>query len=262
MGKFRKHLLATVLVGIAVTGWARVNRLEPWAPGFDANVSSQKWNHAVFAHVANSGAYGTDTTGLGYSLTTPYGKNWELAGTWGIKTLDSEGVYDDSGITDLSFGAKGKLPKEWMGDSLKGVGEFGVSIPTGDPDHGIGAGGFGFFGNVGMTAPLRAVRGYAQLGMKLYTEGSNTQWGNTLSYSAGGMYSLGSEWMLSGDVRVLTHAKDKIDGVTLPDAVQEAYLAPGGVWHPADLPFETQGLLLIGLTGDSYDFGLQAGVRF
>jgi hypothetical protein len=262
MGMFRKHLLATVLVGISATGWARVNSLEPWAPGFDANVSSQKWNHAVFAHVANSGAYGTDTTGLGYSLTTPYGKNWELAGTWGIKTLDSDGVYDDSGPTDLTFGFKRKLPKEWMGKLIKGVGEFGVSIPTGDPDDGIGAGGFGFFGNAGVTAPLRAVRGYAQLGLKVYTEGSNTRWGNTLSYSAGGMYSLGSEWMVSGDIRVLTHAKDKIDGVTMPDAVQEAYLAPGGVWRPADLPFETQGLILIGLTGDSYDFGLQAGVRF
>jgi hypothetical protein len=78
MGMFRKHLLATVLVGISATGWARVNSLEPWAPGFDANVSSQKWNHAVFAHVANSGAYGTDTTGLGYSLTTPL---WKKLGT-------------------------------------------------------------------------------------------------------------------------------------------------------------------------------------
>jgi hypothetical protein len=113
MVRFREQVLATVLMGMAVTGWARVNGLEPWAPGFDANVTSPKWNHSVFAHVANSGAYGTDTTGLGYSLTTPYRDNWELSGTWGIKTLDSDGVFDDSGLTDLSFGAKRKLPKKW-----------------------------------------------------------------------------------------------------------------------------------------------------
>lgn len=262
MNRFKNCLLSAGFILLGGAGWARINILEPWTPGFDTSISSQKWNHSVFASVANSGAYGVDTTGLGYSLTMPYKKDWELAGAWGIKTVDSDGLYDDSGLTDLAFGAKRRLPKEWMGDLIKGVGEFGVSIPTGDPDHGIGAGGFGFFGNAGVTAPLRAVRGYAQLGLKIYTEGSNTRWGNTLSYSAGGMYSLGAEWMLSGDVRVLTHAKDKIDGVRLPDAVQEAYLAPGGVWRPADLPFETQGLLLIGLTGDSYDFGLQAGVRF
>jgi hypothetical protein len=123
MGMFRKHLLATVLVGISATGWARVNSLEPWAPGFDANVSSQKWNHAVFAHVANSGAYGADTTGLGYSLTTPL---WKKLGDWlgpgASKPWTRTGCYDDSGPTDLTFGFKRKLPQVVDGQINEGSG--------------------------------------------------------------------------------------------------------------------------------------------
>lgn len=242
--------------------WARVNMLETWAPGFDAHISEQKWNHSLHAGVGNGGAGGTDTTELGYALTTPWGSQWELAGTWGIATLDSAGIRNDSGITDLTVAAKYRVPERFFPKVVKAVGEFGLSLPTGDPDHGIGAGGLGFLGNAGLSMPLQSVRGYAQVGLKMFTEGSGTRWGNTLSYSVGGMYSLPPEWMVSADLRVITHGKDKIDGVVLPDARQEAYLAPGGVWRPTDGPVEAQGLLLIGLTGDSYDFGVQLGVRY
>ncbi len=241
---------------------ARVNMLESWAPGFDAHISESKWNHAVHVGVGNGAAGDTDTTELGYALTMPVGKKWEVAGTWGMATLDSAGVRDDSGLTDLTFGAKCRLPDKLLPKSMKAVGELGLSLPTGDPDHGIGAGGLGFMGNAGLTLPIQAVRGYAQLGLKTYTEGRGTKWGNTINYSVGAMYSLQPEWMVSGDLRFMTHAKDKIDGVVLPDARQEAYLAPGGVWRPTDGPLEAQGLLLIGLTGDSYDFGLQLGIRY
>ena len=254
-----------VVFGIlGVTGgvWARVNMLETWAPGFDAHISENKWNHAIHAGIGNGGADGTDSTELGYALTMPVGNQWEVGGAWGIATLDSSGIRDDSGLTDITFGAKHRLPEKLFPKSVKAVGEFGLSLPTGDPDHGIGAGGLGFLGNAGLTLPLEAVRGYAQIGLKMYTEGSGTKWGNTFNYSAGAMYSIRPEWMVSADLRVITHAKDKIDGVVLSDARQEAYLAPGGVWRPTDGPLEAQGLLLLGLTGDSYDFGLQLGIRF
>lgn len=260
--RIRLTWMVLAILSVAGSGWARVNLLEPLAPGFDTHISDKKWNHAVHGAVANGGAGGTDATELGYALTLPMGKDWEAGGTWGISTLDSSGIRNDSGVTDMTFGAKYRMAETLFPKSVKAVGEFGLSIPTGDPDHGIGAGGFGFLGNAGLTLPLQAVRGYAQIGVKLYTEGSGTHWGNVLNYSAGAMYSLRPEWMLSTDLRVMTHGKDKIDGVTLPDARQEAYLAPGGVWRPTDSFLEAQGLLLIGLTGDSYDFGLQLGVKF
>lgn len=260
--RIRYFLFALGFWGSAGTVWARVNVLESWAPGFDTSISEKKWNHAVHAGIGNGGADGTDSTELGYALTMPLGTQWEVGAGLGIATLDSTGVRNDSGLTDLTLAAKRRWLEALLPPSVKAVGEFGFSLPTGDPDHGIGAGGFGFLGNAGLTLPLEAVRGYGQVGLKMYTEGSGTQWGNTLNYSAGAMYSIRPEWMVSTDLRVMIHAKDKIDGVVLPDARQEAYLAPGGVWRPNDGLLEAQGLLLLGLTGDSYDFGFQLGIRY
>ncbi|MBK8576087.1 MAG: hypothetical protein IPN90_10600 [Elusimicrobia bacterium] len=262
-----KYIRGSVLLVVSFVGslggvWARVNMVETWSPGFDAHISENKWNNSLHAGVGNGGADGTDSTELGYALTTPLGDQWEVAGTWGIATLDSSGVRNDSGLTDLTFAAKRRLPGTLFPKKVKAVGEFGISLPTGDPDHGIGAGGLGFLANAGLSLPIQSVRGYAQIGLKMFTEGSGTRWGNTLNYSAGAMYSLRPEWMLSADLRVITHAKDKINGTVLPDARQEAYLAPGGVWIPTDGPLEAQGLLLLGLTGDSYDFGIQLGIRY
>lgn len=258
-------LRGTVFVGLlisAVGGWARVNMLDPWAPGFDATISQKQWNTSTHLRIGSNGAGGTDMTELGVTVTTPLKADWEVGGSWGFRTLDSSGVRDDSGLTDIAFAAKRRLPGNIVPDPVKAVGEFGLTLPTGDSDHGIGAGGIGFLGNFGLTVPFNAVRGYAQIGLTLFTEGRDTQWGNILNYSAGAMYPVSSEWMVSADLRVINHGRDKIDGVSLPDTVQEAYFAPGGVWKPTNGILETQGLLLIGLTGDAYDFGLQLGLRF
>lgn len=253
------------LVGLlvsSVSGWARVNVLDPWAPGFDANPSQKKWNSSAHLRIGSGGANGLDMTELGATVSTPLKNEWEVGGSWGFRTLDASGAQDESGLTDMAFAAKHRLPGHLFPDTVKAVGEFGLTLPTGDSDHGIGAGGLGFLGNAGVTLPLAAVRGYAQMGMQLFMEGRDTRWGNILNYSAGAMYGLSSEWMLSTDLRVVNHGRDKINGQMSSDAVQEAYLAPGGVWKPTSGTLEAQGLLLIGLTGDAYDFGLQMGVRF
>lgn len=262
MERRRRGLFLLGVVALSTPGWARVNVLESWAPGFDASVSESKWNHSAHVGVLNSGAEGTDTTELGYALTMPVGTQWEVGGTWGYSTLDSSGVRNDAGMTDIAVAVKRRIPETRLPAKINAVAEVGVSLPTADPDHGIGAGGFGFLGNAGLSLPLEAVRGYAQVGLKLYTPGRGTHWGNVFTYSVGAMYSVRPDWMVSADVRVISHGKDKIDGVELADSVKEAYLAPGGVWRPAEGLVEVQGLLLVGLTADSSDFGMQVGVRF
>ncbi|MBL8023259.1 MAG: hypothetical protein JNK54_03105 [Elusimicrobia bacterium] len=255
-------LLSVGLIGSSVCGWARVNVLDPWAPGFDAVLSDKKWDVSPHLRIGSGGAGGTDLTEIGATVTMPLKNEWEMGAVWGFQTLDSSGVRDDSGVSDIAFAVKHRLPGNLFPDPLKAVGEFGVSLPTGDSDHGLGAGGIGLLGNAGLTLPLRAVRGYAQIGLKLYSEGRDTRWGNALSYSAGAMYPLSEEVMLSADFRVINHGRDKIDGVKLPNTAQEAYLTSGGVWKPVNGTMEAQGLLLLGLTGDAYDFGLQLGLKF
>jgi hypothetical protein len=126
----------------------------------------------------------------------------------------------------------------------------------------LGAGGFGIFGGGGLSFPIEAVRGYLQAGYTLYTEGSDTKRGNTLRFIAGAEYVLTDEWLLTGDLRLFDHGRDKINGVKRADAVKEAYLAPGVVWRPSDSPFRLQGTLLLGVTDDAYDLGFQVGLRF
>ncbi len=83
-----------------------------------------------------------------------------------------------------------------------------------------------------------------------------------LDFSLGAEYLLAPEWTVGGDLRIFDHGRDKIDGVTMPETVNEAYLAPGGTWRPKELPVVFQGAVLLGLTDDSYDYGLLIGARF
>lgn len=258
------RLRALTVTGLTVvafaTAHARINHLEPWSPGYDAVQPDRTLSHALNVFVGND-AQGLDATEFSYTLTTPVSGNWELGGGLSYLSLDAQG-FSESGLTDIKLGAKYALDKGVLPAAWKGSLEAGLTLPTGDDDKGLGAGGFGIFGGGGMSFPIDAVRGYLQAGYTVYTEGSDTKWGNTLRFIAGAEYVLTDEWLLTGDLRLFDHARDKINGFKSTDAAKEAYLAPGVVWRPSDSPVRLQGTLLLGLTDDAFDLGFQVGLRF
>ena len=255
---------AFVLTGVALLAFsaahARINHLEPWSPGYDAGVPDRALSHALNVFIGND-AQGVDATEFAYTLTTPVRGNWELGGGVSYLSYDAQGA-SESGLADLKLGAKRSLDKGFLPASWKGSLEAGLTLPTGDDDKGLGAGGFGVFGGGGLSFPIEAVRGYLQAGYTVYTKGSDTRWGNTLRFVAGAEYVLSDEWLLTGDLRLFDHARDEINGFKSADAAKEAYLAPGAVWRPADSPIRQQGTLLLGLTDDAFDLGFQLGLRF
>lgn len=240
---------------------ARLNTVEPWAPGFDTNLPTRRWNHDVNVRVGR-GARGTDLTELSYALSLPAGDNWEMGGQWGYTSLDGQSAQSDSGINDLTLAAKYRWPATAVPKPAAAVAEFGLSLPTGDGDKGLGAGGFGFLAGGGFSYPVASVTGYARGEIGVYTEGSGTRRGRTLSFTVGGERRIDAEWTATMDLRLVDHGRDKINGVRSLDKSSEAYLVPGGFWSPPNAPLALQGALLLGLTRDAYDFGLLVGARF
>jgi hypothetical protein len=239
---------------------ARINSLEPWSPGVSLDLP-KKADQGVILRLG-SGSHGTDMTELAYSLSLPVSTGWEVGGTWGLASLDSNGARDDSGLTDFTLGAKYRFSNASIPGPAKAIVETSLSLPTGDPDKGLGAGGLGLGFSGAFSAPIAQVTGHVQAGLRVFTEGSGTRWGRVIHFTFGGYHRLTSEWTAGGDLRIINHGRDKINDVSLPDSIHEVYLAPGGKWTPKNTPVSLEGAFLLGLSGDAYDFGLSLGARF
>jgi hypothetical protein len=253
-------VLAAVLVAPSAVQ-ARLNMLEPWTPGVDAEIPRYRWNHGLTLRLGSGDA---DLFEMAYHLSTPLNRRWEAGGSWGYASFDPRGPgKSDAGVTDLALGAKYALPESVLRRPVHGAVEMGLTLPTGDPKSGLGAGGPGVFGGLDLSVPFRhAVTGYLHTGLRLYTEGRDTRWGNALQATIGAQYAVDREWVVSGDLRVISRGRDKINGVKAPDGASEVYLVPGGEWRPRDLSLRVQSALLLGLSSDAYDLGLMAGIRF
>jgi hypothetical protein len=254
----KKFLLVAAFLSFVVTPlYARVNLLEPWTPGVDFSIPVKDWTHGADLRL---GFDKTDLFQVDYFLSHPLYQDWEVEGTLGYVSLDRPGG-GHSGLNDLAVAAKYRFPQAMPGN-MKVIGEGGISLPTGNPDNGIGAGGVGAMLGWGMQVPIQVVTGYAHLGLNLFTEGGDTRWGSIFSYTLGAQYELDPELSLTADIRGFNHGKDKINGVKLNDTRQEVYLAPGALWHPASIPLQFLGSILIGLSHDAYNLGLMAGVKY
>ena len=241
---------------------ARVNMLEPWSPGLDFATPQTTWNHDVHMRTGFGGRRSTDLFELGYILTTPVSPDWEVGGGLNFLNLHNSSAFSGSGLSDLSLGAKYKLPRGYIPPALEVCGEAGLTLPTGNPDKGLGAGGAGIFaGGDFQGAMSDNVTGYAHLGFRAFTRGQDTQLGGIVEYTFGVKYLVDSEWLASTDVRGFDHGPDRRKGVR-SDSYEEIYLAPGAVYRPHQLPAEFLGSILIGLTGPSYDLGLQLSAKF
>ena len=142
------------------------------------------------------------------------------------------------------------------------IGEAGITLPTGDPDKFLGAGGFGLFGGGYIQGALAEnVTPYAHLGLRLFMKGQDTDLGEVVEYAFGLKALVNSEWIATGDVRGYSHSGDEYRGFK-GSGYDEVYLAPGAVFRPKSVQAEFLGTLLLGLTDESYDFGLQLAAKF
>jgi hypothetical protein len=259
-----KRWIVVWVLFIAVIGArpsaARVNMLEPWSPGLDFTIPQTFWNHDVHMR-SGFGKKGTDLFELGYVLTTPVSPDWEAGGGLNYQSLDTP-AGSESGLGDLFLGAKYKLPEGHLPQALQLCGEAGLTLPTGHADKGLGAGGVGLFlGGDFQGAMSDNVTGYTHLGFRVYSKGQDTHWGGIVEYALGVKYLIDGEWLATTDVRAFNHGRDEHKGIK-SDGTEEIYLVPGAIYRPSRLPAEFLGSILLGLTGDSYDFGLQISAKF
>ena len=252
--------LCVLAVLCARTAAARINMLEPWSPGLDFVIPESTWNHDV--HVRTGfGKRSADLFELGYLLSTPVSPDWEVGGGLNFLSLNRPS-RSESGLGDLALGAKYKTPRGILPPALELAGEAGLTLPTGDPDKGLGAGGLGLFaGGFFQGAMDNSVTGYSHLGVRAYTKGRQTDLGEVFEYAFGIKYLVDDEWIAAADVRGFNHGADKYKGVK-GKRYQEIYLAPGAFYRPKRVPAEFLGTLLLGLTADSYDFGFQVSAKF
>lgn len=257
-----KKLLASLFfLAFASPSFARVNLLEPWSPGLDLDVPRETWGHGGNARFGS--ANGQDLLELSYFLSHAPRSDWEVAGTLGYVSLDRPApLKSDTGLSDLAVAAKHKFSPVSSPGSLEMAAEAGLSLPTGDPDHGVGAGGVGLLLGWGAKTPVQDVTGYAHFGVRMYTGGGDTQFGNVFSFTLGAEYPWKPGVTLTADLRGFNRGKDKINGVRTAESVQELYLAPGIIRRSAKTGVDLLGTLLVGLSNESYDFGLMAGFKF
>ncbi|HOW28240.1 MAG TPA: hypothetical protein PK876_07040, partial [Elusimicrobiota bacterium] len=204
----------------------------------------------------------TDVIEFDYLLSRSLSKSLELGGGLGFLSTNPDQGNGHSGINDLTIAGKYRRPMGAESVSTTWIGEAGLSLPTGDSDNGLGAGGIGLLMGWGLETPLQLVTGYAHLGVRLYTEGNDTQFGNVFSYTLGARYEMDPRWNLACDLRGFNRGKDKINKVRRTEGVQELYLAPGTEWSPEQFPAVLSGTLLLGLSRDAYNWGLVAGIKF
>src|SRR5688572_18229585 len=205
--RLRKSILAAAFLLAGLPLHARINMLEPWSPGLDLDIPKFTWNHGVNGRIGQNG-YGssTDFYEAGYFITTPLSPDWEAGAALAYISVNRpSGFKDDSGFEDLAFGAKHRFSETLVRKPLEAIAEAGFTLPTGDEDNGIGAGGFSLFGGLGAQIPGQTLTGYAHLGLRLYTEGGDTRFGNVFSYMLGAKYVLDPEWTVTADIRGFNH---------------------------------------------------------
>jgi len=256
----KKFLFTASLLMLSVPGHARLNILEPWSPGVDVRTPEKLWTHGANVRL---GASDPDVFEAAYFLNHRAGSNWEVGGTLGYLSVDPEGpINRHSGVNDLAFAAKYEFPGAAGPYAMRAAGEAGISLPTGDSDHALGAGGVGFLLGWGLETAVQAVTGYIHLGSRFYTEGNDTKLGNVFTYTVGAKYKLQTDFWMTMDLRGFNHGKDKFNGVRASESVQELYLVPGTLYRAVNLPIDIQASLLLGLTNESMDVGLLAGFKF
>jgi hypothetical protein len=258
---------------------ARISVLQPWGLNFqdrrptlakqiDQSVGTQ-WG---INGVSPSGA-ATDADFLTVPYQVTYGvvDRLEIGASWGLQWVDRPNRSSQFGIPDIVIGTRYRFFEPDRASRTPGLDlEAGFSLPAASFDKGLGTGALGVMFGWGLILPLDPARVHFGLGYRLNTENSdNIKVGNVFSYNMGLTLPWNQiprvprsreELSLLAELKGLTHSKSKLSGATFGSEADELYLAPGALWNSGR--FQYLGNLLIGLTTDSSDIGVNFEFRF
>ena len=88
--------------------------------------------------------------------------------------------------------------------------------------------------------------------------------GSVFSYNGGVTFPIketNNRLALTGEIKGFNHARNRKNGEDISSSADELYLAPGALWN-FNQRLQFSGSLLIGLTTDSSDVGMNLEVRF
>ena len=250
---------------------AKISLLSPWSFSERLPTTGKLDQTAGFQTGLNGispsgGDSDTQFAGVPYHLTYGIAEKFELGAGWGLLELDRKDKSSQLGVTDFTAAARYRFFDANRQERTPGLDmEAGFSFPTASFEKGLGTGGLGVLFGWGLVLPLDPVRAHFGMGYRLNTENSDSvKIGSIFSYNGGMSYplkQLKDQVLLTGEIKGFNHARNKKSGADISSAPDELYLAPGAIWKFRK-ESRLAGSLLIGLTADSSDIGLQFEIQF
>lgn len=251
---------------------ARISVLSPWSLQDRQATEAKTFDQAAgfqFGLNGVSPAGGdSDAKFMAFPYRLTYGliDKVELGTRLGLQWLDRRNRSSQFGISDISMAARYRFFDPNRAERTPGLDvEAGLSFPTGSFDKGLGTGGLGMLFGWGLVLPLDPVRAHFGMGFRYDTENSDdVRVGQVFSYNGGVTYFIPQykdQLAVTGELKGFNHARNRVNGNKVGPAPDELYLCPGAIWN-FDQRFQFSGAILIGLTTESSDLGLNLELRF
>ncbi len=262
---------------LTVPAEARISSLNYWSlQDRLATPAGQVDQSAAFALGMNgvipSGAE-TDADFFHFPYQITYGviDKVEVGASLGATLSDRRNRGAQFGVSDLIIAGRYRFFDANRESRIPGLdAEFGLVMPTGSFERGLGNGALGFLFNWGLVLPLDPIRAHFGLGYRYTLENSDdTKVGAIFSYNGGVTVPLKAivsdtrfhPMTLHAELKGFNHARNKVKGDGRGPSPDELYLAPGLGWAFTEW-LDLQYSLLIGLTTDSSDIGMNLELRF
>lgn len=272
----KKFILKLMLTGsmifAAQLSEARISSLSPWSlqDRLATNAAQIDQSAGYLLGINGVTPTGGDTDAkfmeFPYQITYGLADKAEIGARWGLEWVDRKNKNSQFGISDLAIAGRYRFFDANRAERTPGLDiEAGFLLPTASFDKGLGSGGLGIIVGWGLVLPLDPLRAHFGMGFKYYTENSDdVQVGSIFSYNGGftlPLKQMKDRLSITGELKGFNHSRNKISGAKIGAAPDELYLAPGAIWK-LDQRFEISGALLIGLTTDSSDLGMNFELRF
>lgn len=252
--------LLTMFVSTAVLH-ARVNFIDEAYPGIDLTFSASRTvNDVSFTYSRGDDLKSMDTAYSAFKRLNPF---LEVGLNWGITNINPEKGKSRTGPGDIALGMKYNILRKveiGVKDPII-LTEAKLTLPTGDSTKGIGTGGYGIGINLITGIFFNPFIGSGNIGYTVYTRGNNRRKGSELTYSANVDFPFADDVNIIAGIKGKHSSDDERNNIKISNSTSELYVAPGIILKLDDeLRFNMN--ILIGLTKDSADLMLYAGMEF
>lgn len=270
-------VLSSLLIWTANPLFARISLLSPWSLQDRRITPEGQVDQAASFQFGLNGVIpsGAETDGdffhFPYQISYGVWNRLEIGAGMGLQLSDRKSRSAQFGVTDLILASRYSFFEANRDARTPGLdAEIGFSLPTASFDRGLGTGALGFIFNWGLVLPLDPARAHFGIGYRYNLENSDdVRVGSIFSYNGGvtlpiKAWTSDPNWQnfsAVAELKGFNHARNKVRGEKVGPAPDELYLAPGFLWDIHEW-FSLQYSLLVGLTTDSSDFGMNLELRF